>query len=280
MCHSLPREPRISPHSQSPRPRPPGARVSTSSRPAAFTLVELLVVIGIIALLIGILVPVIARAREQARVVQCASNIRQIYHAMVMYANEHKGTLPNPVGHPANNKPFSAIWVPRWGEYDWERGTLWPYIPGGPRARQELFLCPSDGEPRYASIMMGLPLPDPDTSRNFSYNFNTHLIVRGFSWGNVWGMKMTEIRKPWHKILIYEMRSPGSTQGGPATFDPSVGEIVVLLSTRHNGRANEGFADGHVEVFDPSVFAGKVSGANGLWDNPAYRRFHALGISE
>ena len=264
-----------SPHHAAPsRPgrKPPGA--------AAFTFVELLVVIGIITLLVAILLPVIARAREQARTVQCASNLRQIYHAMVMYANEHKGTLPNPVGHPANNKPYSAIWVPRWGEYDWERGTLWPYIPGGPPARQELFLCPTDVEPRYASATIGLPLPDPNTSRNFSYNFNTHLIVRGFSWGNVWGMKMTEIRKPSHKILIYEMLSPGSTQGGPAAYDPYVGDIAVLLSTRHNGRANQGFADGHVELFDPTVFAGKVSGPNGLWDNPAYRKFHALGINE
>src|SRR3954466_8111202 len=64
-----------------------------SPRPKAFTLVELLVVIGIIAILLGILLPSLNRARTYSKAIACRSNLRQIGQSMIIYANANKGHL-------------------------------------------------------------------------------------------------------------------------------------------------------------------------------------------
>ena len=85
-------------------------------RRRAFTLVELLVVIGIIAILVAMLLPALFEARRQARVVACASNMRQTLLAIQMYNNQFKAGLQN-------YHPMCSLWGQAWKGIKWDGGA-------------------------------------------------------------------------------------------------------------------------------------------------------------
>src|SRR5688572_14603068 len=101
------------------------------TRRRAFTLVELLVVVGIISVLIAILLPALGRAREHARRVKCAANLRAMGHALTMYTQAYH-RYPGLMAENGNDEGFVGIWPVR----------LRPFLDNG----TEVFHCPSQDE--------------------------------------------------------------------------------------------------------------------------------------
>lgn len=115
-----------------------------------FTLVELLVVIGIIAVLIAILLPALNSARRQARRTQCLSNLRTIGHAYFLYAQDYKGFWPAAVHRYDAWIPLPAGEELRW--YD----RVAPYlISDGQKAR--IYFYNQINELRESSVIWGCP---------------------------------------------------------------------------------------------------------------------------
>jgi prepilin-type N-terminal cleavage/methylation domain-containing protein len=114
-------------------------------RRVGFTLVELLVVIGIIALLVSMLMPALGKVRDQANGAKCANNLRQLMTATLMFAGDHKGILPGGEtdGNRANAEERCWIFNGPDGAKgaDWktapQSGTLWRYVNS-----TQTYLCP------------------------------------------------------------------------------------------------------------------------------------------
>jgi prepilin-type processing-associated H-X9-DG protein/prepilin-type N-terminal cleavage/methylation domain-containing protein len=256
-------------------------------RRRAFTLVELLVVIGIIAILISILLPVLNRVKEQANATKCAASLRELSKMWYQYASENKGlSVPGrlPKYIPAGSSiPQDAYWIgngmqyrPHW--YEVFGAAMKNYADHSPQPTEDdswkvdtgLYVCPS---------------MDWRNSRNFvwGYNFqflgNTH-EKSAYVYIN-YPVKANAITRSSETVMAADCM--GTAAGKPigvrtGHYDDgqkdlfAMGNKAHLLDPprltansdyadyearapqhrsapdpRHNGRANVAFCDGHVE---------------------------------
>lgn len=255
------------------------------SRRCGFTLVELLVVIGIIALLIAMLLPALNKAREGARQVQCMSNMKQIAQAFIQYTVENKGVMPASGG---GNPTFHRSGDPTSGTWDWiawhrkidpitgrnntgaadlkiTDSALAKYL-GGDKSEKTLeaiFRCPSDNleqRPQNAADNNG-----GRGAYRYSYGANQFLTSRATN-----GRKISRVKDTANRILLIceDEKSLDDGYFNPNPYEWNTGRVNAVASrhqirgrgTRNNtvssneanqdARGNVAFLDGHADFFN------------------------------
>jgi prepilin-type N-terminal cleavage/methylation domain-containing protein/prepilin-type processing-associated H-X9-DG protein len=232
----------------------------------AFTLVELLVVIGIIAILIAILLPTLNRARENANKLKCLSNLRQVGMTFMLYANANKGRLPKETAS-IGQGPRPGDWI-YWQEIgvnpaprNFDESVVLRYM--GTPINPEVMRCPSDdvnnrNPPNGGTATWGF--------YRYSYCANTYVIPTTAAGALVqpWnGLALTRVKRVSEKILLVE-EDERTIDDGNWTAAGNGEDTQNKLAIRHDRsrimpdnqanwprnldrRGNVAFLDGHAD---------------------------------
>jgi prepilin-type N-terminal cleavage/methylation domain-containing protein/prepilin-type processing-associated H-X9-DG protein len=196
----------------------------------AFTLVECLVVIGLIGLLLALLLPALQRARRQAESTQCLSNLRQIGTALVNYDVDYH-RLPRP-GQLGIERVDDWIYWQR--GRDFTSGVLYRYTGG---ASDRVYVCPTDAT---------------HTLRPYPYSYSASSALLSIHYLHP-SQRLSRVRNASTVRMVYCEDSTTVDDGTMYVDDQ--GWIANRLSTRHDRRSegkrnddgygNVGYADGH-----------------------------------
>lgn len=223
---------------------------------AAFSLVELLIVMAIIAILAGMLLPAVGLVRSTVRSVVCQSNMHQISIGISSYADEHRGRLPWTLNYFGGGGWDDQSWGENWGQTiavymevrlgDYPHGNM---LEGanftGPRSRLGVFNCPENQKQTWQMATGGGEEYTSYTGNgkgDYSQPFEAPWSARYFS---------AKIQQLGHKGELmafwdgsYYASDPQQSDGGGTLPYRGVGAGGVRYA--HRGKANIMYADGHI----------------------------------
>ena len=234
-----------------------------ASRASGFTLVELLVAVGLVALVLTITLVVTARSRETSNRVKCAKQLRAIGQTILLYSNDHRGQYPRTVYAPG------PVVTPTWGT---GATASDPFQTGGPGPNDvsavmfllartmditpEVFVCPSSEQ---RPLELGSrPLQSRsnwngarEVADHLSYSFANPYLDDG---ANAWYWKSSAV---WGAdFAVAADKNPGSAGVLAVTLTSSPREMR-RANTRNHGRSGQNvlYGDGHVQ-FEGNPFVG------------------------
>ena len=224
---------------------------------AAFTLVELLVVVAMIGLLAMMLVPTMARTKTNSSSFQCLNNLRQLGFAWKMYADDNNGGLVyNRDGSQVGKSLGNEAWVGGWLDYtsgtdntntalliDHNKYPYGAYL--GPYVKTALvFKCPSD---RSTAPMAGGAQP-----RVRSISMNSYVGTYGRTWSPpsryALCTNFAQIKLPADMFVFLDEREDSINNGLFYTDPDILYQIVKYPASYHNNAGGFSFADGHSEI--------------------------------